>query len=549
MTGRQDTAEDRRDPTRRRRRRRDRPGLPGVVVAGITALISGLSVFVNSYGVHAVTSPSVYTTAKNLVATVVLAGVRPRRWTVAATGPALPPAVSSRCSTAEPSRRPTRPGASLRGAPWVGLAYVGIVGGGLAFVLFFDGLADTTATPAAFWRDTPGRLGGGAGRALPARTGHLVELAAIALLVLGEVAVAGGVGHLATPGGSCSSCPPPALGRRGGGGQGPCFARWPRPPSRWSAWAWVPSALVVYLVATGSSTPGLPRRHPGRLGAAHRATARRLRRHVDDGTGPGPRPRCDLHPGWRRAGHRPPPGRGRQCILGAPRGRAGAHRPRDRCRRLDGAPAARCGPAAKAVAGLSHPVGRPGGVGHRTDHAGTRSGEASTPGPVLFARYAYPPNSLGYCGPGDPSALLGAAAEGTDVVGLGHLAARFEGAWPYLQLLAACNGIRDPLDPRVVEAYWVGNSLLARVPASALMDSLSDRFERRAGRRFDSLIAAVPGGGIPQHSFHVFAVYPGSGFFEPGWTGHPWRSSTGAGSGGDGSRGYPVIWWPWPAGR
>ena len=28
------------------------------------------------------------------------------------------------------------------------------MGGGIAFVLFFDGLADTTATPAAFWRDT-----------------------------------------------------------------------------------------------------------------------------------------------------------------------------------------------------------------------------------------------------------------------------------------------------------------------------------------------------------------------------------------------------------
>ncbi len=156
-----------------------------------------------------------------------------------------------------------------------------------------------------------------------------------------------------------------------------------------------------------------------------------------------------------------------------------------------------------------------------TDRDGDRWTEASTPGPVLFARYAYPPNSLGYCGPGDPSALLGAAAEGTDVVGLGHLAARFEGAWPYLQLLAACNGIRDPLDRRVVEAYWVGNSLLARVPASALMDSLSDRFERRAGRRFDSLIAAVPGGGVPQHSFHVFAVYPWLGLLRSGVDGPP----------------------------
>jgi hypothetical protein len=145
----------------------------------------------------------------------------------------------------------------------------------------------------------------------------------------------------------------------------------------------------------------------------------------------------------------------------------------------------------------------------------------ATPGPVLFARYAYAPNSLGYCGPSDPSALLGAAAEGTDVIGLGQLAARFEGAWPYLQLLAACNGIDDPLDRRVVEAYWVGNALLARVPPTVLAESLGDRFERRAGQRFESLVSAVPAGGIPQHSFHVFAVYPWLGLLRAGMDGPP----------------------------
>jgi len=33
-------------------------------------------------------------------------------------------------------------------------------------------------------------------------------------------------------------------------------------------------------------------------------------------------------------------------------------------------------------------------------------------GAELFARYAYPPNELGYCGPGEPAALLEAAVEG-----------------------------------------------------------------------------------------------------------------------------------------
>jgi hypothetical protein len=160
------------------------------------------------------------------------------------------------------------------------------------------------------------------------------------------------------------------------------------------------------------------------------------------------------------------------------------------------------------------------GPGPVVDDGVTRS-ETIAPGPVLFARYAYPPNSLGYCGPGDPAALLGAASEGTDVAGLGHLAARFEGAWPYLQLLAACSGIGDPLDRRVVEAYWVGNDLLARVPPSTLASSLGERFEQRSGRRFESLVSAVPAGGIPQHSFHVFAVYPWLGLLRAGMDGPP----------------------------
>ncbi len=142
------------------------------------------------------------------------------------------------------------------------------------------------------------------------------------------------------------------------------------------------------------------------------------------------------------------------------------------------------------------------------------------PGPVLFARYAYPPNALGYCGPDDPAALLGMTSEGTDLAGLSQAATRFEGAWPYLQLIAACNGIADPLDSRVVEAYWTGNALVTRVPPAALAVSLGYRFERRAGRRFGSLVSAVPGG-LVQHSFHVFAVYPWLGLLRAGREGPP----------------------------
>jgi len=142
------------------------------------------------------------------------------------------------------------------------------------------------------------------------------------------------------------------------------------------------------------------------------------------------------------------------------------------------------------------------------------------PGPVLFARYAYPPNALGYCGPGDPATLLGMASEGVDLEGLRQKAAQFEGAWPYLELIAGCNGIGEPLDRRVVEAYWTGNELVTRVPPSALMTSLDDRFMRRAGTLLASVTAAAPRG-VPQHNFHVFAVYPWLGLLRAGMDGPP----------------------------
>src|SRR5689334_5223810 len=88
----------------------------------------------------------------------------------------------------------------------------------------------------------------------------------------------------------------------------------------------------------------------------------------------------------------------------------------------------------------------------------------SLSGPLAFARFALPPNLLGYCGTEDHDALAGLARAGLDSADLVELCRSFEGAWPYLELIARGSGIRDPLDPPVVEAYWVGNGLLDRVP-------------------------------------------------------------------------------------
>jgi hypothetical protein len=142
-------------------------------------------------------------------------------------------------------------------------------------------------------------------------------------------------------------------------------------------------------------------------------------------------------------------------------------------------------------------------------------------GALRFARYAYPPNELGYCGPDASRQLLEQVSAGVDDPDLHRLLRGFEGAWPYLQLIAAANGIGDPLDARVVEAYWVGNDLLSGVGIRLMGDSLESRFRDRVGRPWDHLADTVPAGALPHHCFHVFAVYPWFGLLREGRVDQP----------------------------
>lgn len=136
----------------------------------------------------------------------------------------------------------------------------------------------------------------------------------------------------------------------------------------------------------------------------------------------------------------------------------------------------------------------------------------SLAGALLFGRYAFPPNRLGYCGPEDNQALLEQVAEKRPDQGLVELERRFEGAYPYLCLIAQANGIRDPFDSRVVEAYWIGNDLLERVEAAPLYESLRERFRSRMRTKdFDWLGKKVELAARPHHNFHVFDVYVRAG--------------------------------------
>lgn len=149
------------------------------------------------------------------------------------------------------------------------------------------------------------------------------------------------------------------------------------------------------------------------------------------------------------------------------------------------------------------------------------AGVAARNGPLAFARFAYPPNELGYCGPDASRELLErvaaetASGVGAAGPGLRRLSAEFEGAWPYLTLLAGAAGVDDPLDAAVVEAYWIGSPLLDRVAAPDLGRSVEDRFRDRGPGAWAGLATTI-GLGVPHHSFHVCCVSPWIGLLRRG---------------------------------
>lgn len=142
----------------------------GLLLALATAALSGVAVFLNSYGVKAFGNASVYTTAKNLVAAVVLLVV----------------VTASRRAGA----RVTRP----RGArQWLGLTAVGVIGGSIPFLLFFEGLARASSVQSAFLHKTLVVWVAVLAVALLGERLSVFHWAAIVLLVIGQIGLVGGV--------------------------------------------------------------------------------------------------------------------------------------------------------------------------------------------------------------------------------------------------------------------------------------------------------------------------------------------------------------------
>ncbi|HLM70398.1 MAG TPA: DUF6390 family protein [Thermoplasmata archaeon] len=128
-------------------------------------------------------------------------------------------------------------------------------------------------------------------------------------------------------------------------------------------------------------------------------------------------------------------------------------------------------------------------------------------GVALCARFSIATNRLQYCGPRDAEpALYRAITENADLERARDALRRFEALNPYLEAIGAKHGL-DPFDPRVVEAYWIGNDLLDsfdRKDFGELLEGLVRRgLPRSTATRLTRWLPEHP---IPHHVFHVAFV-------------------------------------------
>jgi len=153
----------------------------GIALAAVTAAVSGVSVFVNGYGVGRFDDPTTYTTAKNLVAAAIIGAIVLARRGRAHRGPSGPAPRAS--STRERLL----------------LAVIAVIGGSVPFVLFFQGFARVSSSDAAFIHKTLIVWVAVLGTVVLRERLSPPHVVAVAVIVAGYASVAGGVG-LPSPG-------------------------------------------------------------------------------------------------------------------------------------------------------------------------------------------------------------------------------------------------------------------------------------------------------------------------------------------------------------
>lgn len=137
-------------------------------------------------------------------------------------------------------------------------------------------------------------------------------------------------------------------------------------------------------------------------------------------------------------------------------------------------------------------------------------------GPRLSVSYGYIPCMLGLCGPEDKKrkkAIIDYLKGKLGEKEIRKIILEFKAAYPCYKLIAKCNKIVDPLDQKVIEAYWCGNPLLRKVKVSDYAKMMTKEF-LPLGKMPKEKIEKLPKKAIPYHTFHVLFIGSVTGRFQ-----------------------------------
>lgn len=135
-------------------------------------------------------------------------------------------------------------------------------------------------------------------------------------------------------------------------------------------------------------------------------------------------------------------------------------------------------------------------------------------GLLLCAKYSVAPNYFGYCGPDKNLNLIDHLKENIVDKEIEHILSEFETLYLYLNLIAKENKIIDPFDSRVVEAYWVGNSLLDNLSNRNYAYFIQEKLQmdKKLGKKYQNLKQKILTHKFyPHHNFHVFNIFKRTG--------------------------------------
>jgi len=131
----------------------------------------------------------------------------------------------------------------------------------------------------------------------------------------------------------------------------------------------------------------------------------------------------------------------------------------------------------------------------------------------LAARYSFMPNKLRYCGPEDADKILFQyVIDKKDKETVERVLKQFEAFSLYLNLIAKKNK-KSIFDKDVIEAYWIGNSLLEKVKKEDIKKLITEDFTKKGLPHSiaKKLAKNIPNNSTPHHSFHVMHIHSVTG--------------------------------------